>query len=248
MTFLTFFLINIQLAFFEYNRGIVEILWSVCIEEQFYLIWAPLVKVFQRYILSLSLVAIGIGFMSPFFFNLVAEIYPLKLKLVNYFFTSHAFTYFGFGSLGSWIFINKKKLLASPLFGKFAQVIVLALIFILMFKFFSFNPIFSKYLYNLALAALFFHLILTAISSNSLINLETPILSTLGKITYGIYLYHTFVLQITLRLFYKLFPTTNFFVYEILFVVVSFGTTVLISYLSFQYFEKYFLGLKRAFR
>ncbi len=245
--FLFLFSINLQLIFFEYNRGIVEILWSVCIEEQFYLIWAPLVKFLQKHVLTLSCLAILVGFLSPFFFDFLIATYNLKLNLHNYFFTTNAFTFFGMGSLGSYLLMKHKDFLASPLFGKIAQVLVFSFLFLLIFHFIPIAPDFKKYVLDLVTAALFLHVILTAIASNSILKLENPFFNTLGKISYGIYVYHTFVLQIGLRICYKIFPTPSFWMYELVFPFTALGITVIISYLSYQYFEKFFLRLKERF-
>ncbi len=242
--FLFLFAVNFQLIFFEYNRGIVEILWSVCIEEQFYLIWAPMVKHFQNALLGISVLAIAIGLATPFAFDLLASSTQLEMTQPNYFFTTSAFLFFGFGSLGAYLLRRNEALFEGPLFHKGIQLFGLVLSVVLIFTLIPVNPALKKYAYNFFVALLFMYVILVAIAPNSVLSLENPFLKTLGKISYGIYVYHTFVLQIMVRVFYKIFPSPSLLVYEVLFPIVALGTTVLISYLSYHWFESFFLRRK----
>src|SRR4029078_6169008 len=48
LLFLFLFSVNIQIAFLGDNKGVFEISWSVCVEEQFYLMWPVLMNNFRR--------------------------------------------------------------------------------------------------------------------------------------------------------------------------------------------------------
>lgn len=247
LAFLFLFSINIQLIFFEFNRGIVEILWSVCIEEQFYLIWAPLVKFYQKAIVPITIFLIGLGFITPFIFEALSQTYELQLNLPNYFFTTNAFVYFGFGILASCIFKIRKDLATSILFNRGVQLSVILLLLLLIFKALPLNGEILKYFKSSIMAILFAYLIIAAVIPKSIIKLENPVFNYLGKISFGIYVYHTFVLQIMVRVFYKIFPQSNILIYEFGFPIVGLSLTLIISLLSYEFFEKYFLRLKKKY-
>jgi len=247
LTFLFLFAINIQLIFFEFNRGIVEILWSVCIEEQFYLIWGPLVKFYHKAIVPITIFLIALGFASPFIFEAVTQAYDLKLNLPNYFFTTNAFVYFGFGILTSCIYKYRANSIPSIIFNRIFQFVAIVVLLLFIFRFVPLNGEILKYFKSSIMAILFSYLILASIIPQSIIKFENPLMNYLGKISYGIYVYHTFVLQIMVRIFYKIFPQTNLLIYEFVFPITALLITLLISYLSYEFFEKYFLRMKKKF-
>ncbi len=248
LAFLFLFAINIQLIFFEYNRGIVEILWSVCIEEQFYLLWAPVVKFLRKYIVLIALFLMGLGFCTPFIFEYLIEQYNLHLNRPNYFFTSNSFIFFGMGILGSCVLFKNKNLLQTFIFKKGFQIIGIGILLILILNRLPLRESLGISVFHTILALFFVHLILSAIAPNSVVRLERPFLNYLGKISYGIYVYHTFVLQIVLRLMYKFFSKTNvLLMYEFVFPLLGLAITVLISHLSFKYFESFFLRIKKKY-
>ena len=76
---------------------------------------------------------------------------------------------------------------------------------------------------------------------NNIINLENKPLDFIGKISYGIYVIHPLVIF----LFYKILGhlSDSLLNYVLVYVLVT-VTTILISYLSYEYFEKRFLKLK----
>src|ERR1700743_1755388 len=58
------FSVNLQLLFGAYNRGIIEVLWSVCVEEQFYAVWPWAVKWGAKRIKWVITGFIGVGILS----------------------------------------------------------------------------------------------------------------------------------------------------------------------------------------
>ena len=88
-----------------------------------------------------------------------------------------------------------------------------------------------------------FTLILMNLAKNptSILNLENPIFNYLGKISYGMYMYHTIAVVIGVKISQS-FGNSNFVSYP-----VSYFLTIIMSGLSYQYFEKPFLRLKDKF-
>jgi peptidoglycan/LPS O-acetylase OafA/YrhL len=77
------------------------------------------------------------------------------------------------------------------------------------------------------------------------INLEYNIFNFLGKISYGIYVFHPIVIFF-LSIFLKNIHVNVYLKYIIVYISV-FSSTILIAYLSFTFYEKPFLQLKNKF-
>ena len=76
---------------------------------------------------------------------------------------------------------------------------------------------------------------------------DRNVLSRLGLYTYGMYLYHTIIINLLVQVYKKLDLPTERVVHAVSFTLVSFAATVAISMLSYHFFEKYFLRLKSRF-
>jgi peptidoglycan/LPS O-acetylase OafA/YrhL len=92
---------------------------------------------------------------------------------------------------------------------------------------------------------LFLYLIIgVSIVEGSIITLKSKLLFSLGEVSYGIYMYHMFVI-FTLALFFKKHLTTlNPFVASTIFYLSSILIILLISFISKNVFENYFLSIK----
>ncbi len=78
-----------------------------------------------------------------------------------------------------------------------------------------------------------------------IINLENPVLDLLGRISYGIYVTHLMVIYFLAIIAQYLFPygIVNYFT---VFITVTLSC-VLVAYLSYKYFERPFLHMKKRF-
>lgn len=80
---------------------------------------------------------------------------------------------------------------------------------------------------------------------NRIVNLERPVFDFLGKISFGIYVIHPLVIFGLI----ELLPPLNLqasFRYLFIYILVI-GLTIGLAYLSYDNFERYFLGLKKRF-
>jgi peptidoglycan/LPS O-acetylase OafA/YrhL len=235
ITFLLF-LPNLALIMFKPIAGLAQS-WSVGVEEQFYLFW-PLVIYFCRKHL-----------LQTFFFILILK--PITLAVLIFIngylhlsFLEIAITYLiyfkielmALGGIGGYLlFIKIMPIGFKPM--KIHSFLIVLLIFICVL--FHVNYI--------LLACLFLILILlsTNLSSNIFKN---RILSSLGQISYGLYMYHPIIMFFSFSVLYKynLFKThpivANFSIYILVFVF-----TIIVSRLSFRFLELPFLGLKEKF-
>lgn len=230
-----FFLANLMNSLYHVG-GMLHITWSIAVEEQFYLFWAPLVKKFSNKIPLL------IGIVT------VASLALHALNTLNIFHCSkemHAFIgtlqfhYMGFGAGFAWILFNKKKwLLQLPFFAnRILQYI--CLLSLIGYLFFYMKTTAGDLVSPVPLALLFGWLIINVSSnSHSVISLENKPLNYLGKISYGIYMYHMPVVYATSFLFKKYIFLTTTPVYFPMFFLTVFIFTITIASLSYFYIEQ----------
>lgn len=210
--------------------GIIEALWSIGIEEQFYLLIAPLLFVLPlRYIL-LFLIAFSMAYFALYFSDWIAFLKDYKLL----------FFYFSFSGICSVLSLKYKFN-----FQKIAPIIGL---FILYFTTSLFKNYLSNVVYHL-LSMLLFGLTIMTLVQKPFQLLDNKLLNHLGKISYGIYMYHAIMMQIAGFIFLKLdIPSKISSLNSILlFYFLVFGFTIGTAHLSYRYFEKVFIDLKKNY-
>lgn len=214
--------------------------WSVGVEEQFYLIWPLLMKFFKNkltvllsvIIIYLFIHFVGFRFVKHFLF------WNSTLELLRNFWSSFNIQCMAIGGVFAWLMFNKNKfikLLCSNYFY-LANLLVLIL-------FISFSikiPLLNKEVY----ALLFGVLILNLASSKSKgVFLENVIFNYLGKISYGLYMYHVIAIVICI----KLFLYFNIIDYHLLLLLSCLLLTVMLAGLSYRLIEKRFISLKTRY-
>lgn len=211
--------------------GILEILWSIGIEEQFYLLIAPLLLLlpFKKIVRFLSVFTV-IYFLI-YFSGYLAFISDYSML----------FFFFSFGGLCS-IFIDNvffQNLLKKSKY-------ILFILFILYFT----TPIFKDNfdtIYYYFFSFILFGLVIAALALKPIRILQNKTMDYFGKISYGIYMYHAIVMQLVglfyLKIISKLGFNKNLDI--ILFNLLVIVFTILVSHLSYKYYESYFIKLKR---
>jgi peptidoglycan/LPS O-acetylase OafA/YrhL len=95
-----------------------------------------------------------------------------------------------------------------------------------------------------------FGLSICALVSKPIAFLENKNMVYLGKISYGIYMFHMIVIQVIGFVYLKFISKMNLpEITSILFLNLSVIIgTIIISHFSYKYYETYFLNLKQKFR
>lgn len=210
--------------------------WSLGVEEQFYAFWPFIVKKVKK--LFVVLLAIPIVFL---FLKVALRILHAPEGLVTVF----NYTRFGcmaIGALGAYFYYYKKNQI-SFLFNRGLEVLVY-----LFFCFVFTNNFHITSIVDHEILAIFTILLIYQQIGNPkvLISLEHKLLDFLGKISFGIYVYHPLIIYVLSLLLSKIVFANAALHMAVIFISVLF-CTILISYISYEYFEKRFLKLKHKY-
>ncbi|WP_430813447.1 acyltransferase family protein [Carboxylicivirga sp. RSCT41] len=219
----------------QYEPGsILLILWSIGVEEQFYLLIAPLLAFIATKRYAKGLLVFTLVYLLLFHFPGTSV---LKSNWLYYYYMSAG----GFVAI-----ITRMGYRLS--FSFFPARLSVYLLFVLYFitDWFKFSNEFASEILQLLL----FTILITNLVIDEYKGDKNSFMRYLGTISYGIYMYHMIVLNLVLFITLKLQDIFNLSsIAIILFVNLTciFGT-ILLAHVSYRYFESYFLRLKQKFR
>ncbi len=216
-------------------------LWSIGIEEQFYLVWSSIVKklsttklvnwIFAYIILYVTITAI--------LRYLLHIHYQPKAFKINYDFIIAIFDVLRFDCLliGALFAVLNRNLKAhSIITNKTFQLFIYLTEVCLAAAGYWFHSFFWE-----IHAVLYGLIILNLVRlETSLINIDFKLFDYLGKISYGIYMYHFFVINLVITIFYKYH--IQVLAYPVIYLLV-----IAVASFSYKYIETYFLKLKKSF-
>ena len=209
---------------YYYNPGsIVQVLWSIGVEEQFYLFIPLLIYLGRKNVLATLSILLMVA-------TTVLFLYPEFYMYRNYFF------YFMFGGLCA---VASEKYRFTILKNKITHGIIYSL-FILSFttNYLRLGNIALHHTVHMLISGLFF----TLVTYYAIFEIKNKLFNYLGKISYGIYMYHMivatglFFIADILGLKGQSYPAL--FIVTFNFLVIA--LTAMVSYVSYEYFEKFF--------
>ncbi len=223
------------------NVSPMPVLWSLCIEEHFYILWG-----------------IGLYLMPKKRIPLVIVVLIISATIARIVFLNHQWPfkdittnidYFMYGAIPAYLFVFAKeqtiKVVSTiPMYLKIVlPVLIVAYLF-------SANSIYFPY-YELVepivFGVLFGGLILLFLPEPNPFKIsDRSIFSKWGKYTYSLYLIHVIVINLFIQMFRRL--DIDFEQNYLIFILLAFATTLLGSHLSYRWIEKPFLRLKKGFQ
>lgn len=207
--------------------------WSLGVEEQFYAFWPWLIKKAMN--IKRTIILFCIGF---FGLKVLLSVLHAPVEWQAVFFHTR-FACLGIGGIAACLYFEKNNLL--PVFNK--KVFELGAWIVLLLFFVDYLRVFS--IVNSEIIAVVTTVIIFSQVNNSkpLISLENRAFDYLGKISFGLYIYNPLVIYLLSPRIINL-PIENSFLKISLLVLVNFFAVVLVSHISFFYFEKRFLAIK----
>lgn len=236
--FYSFFLANVGYSLGFGMLGMYQ-LWSVGVEEQFYFFWPFLINRAGNVARSLMV------------FIVVFLLVKLAVKVLHQdtlynFLSITCFDVMAIGGLGAWM-VHRQHPLLNRLRNRWIQAF--AWLFLLVSVFIRPVHVFS--FIDAEIHALVYLLLVINVSSNTpqLINLEQPVLNFLGRISYGIYMYHMIVIALLSFVFNKplLGHSYGAMDYAFIYILVT-ALTLLLASTSYFGIEKRILSGKAKFQ
>lgn len=233
---------NIAEAFYYGWAGSPQI-WSIGTEEQFYLGWPFLLKFCKkRMMLILIILFVGISVLPQLviFISDQLNTNTKTMDYVNRIFNMTKFNCMAVGGIFALIALEHAKL-SNFLNKKIFVITSVVLSFSLWFAGISFDP-FNDEVYAILFGLLIFNL---AYSRNVPSSIDIAPIKFLGKISYGIYMYHWMIIAMILH-YFPVFHGNTYLSNVILYLCVI-GVTIIVSAVSFYLIEHRLLKLKDKF-
>jgi len=217
---------------------LLEHFWSIGVEEQFYLFW-PWSFIFsknKKKLLFLTIILI-ITYLA---IKMIVYILAKQNSDIYMFIKQTRFDCMLIGAFGAIMYFQKNVIFMKIFSNKFLQLISWLLYFAVGFNIVYFPVILVHELISVATLILILGQI-----HNPLFSLESRVFDFLGKISYGLYVIHPIVLFYLSTIFKNLI--LNEYLKWTLFVVLSMFISIILAWLSYKYFESYFLRLKTKY-
>jgi peptidoglycan/LPS O-acetylase OafA/YrhL len=211
--------------------------WSIGVEEQFYIAWPILVKKSKNILKMLLGVIIFYLVLKILFYFLHDHFGNKHTERIKNIWDHFAIDCMAYGGILAYFLFHKREDILNFLFSKPVQILSYGWVIICL------GLGFHAGLFHYEFYAIPFGIIILNLAGNpgSLIHMENGVFDYLGKISYGMYMYHQIAIVICLRLM-----GMNVFS-NLLLLVGSLVLTVIISSISYEFFEIRLLKYKSKF-
>lgn len=221
------------------NVSPLPVIWSLCIEEHFYIIWGLILyftkaKNIPYWILGIVITSI----ISRFVFDWNGWIF--KEILTN-------FDAFMFGAIPAYLYVFHRDVLLEKInsVGFAVKVLWVSITLVFTFGAYHFDYPYQKFIEPIVLGMLFMGILLLMLPKENKFKIgNRNLFSRLGVYTYGLYLFHIIFINLMIKLFQKTDWNTNDFTKMFLISFSSLLGTIVVAICSYHFFEKQFLRLK----
>jgi peptidoglycan/LPS O-acetylase OafA/YrhL len=232
--YVNFYLIHNGVAF----TSALLILWSISIEEQFYFVWGPLLKFTSKKWIKPVIFVLSIISISFSWQYLYIQHNPANHLAIHSIFVLQNFCAGAFLAI---VCVNKDVL--------FSYLTTTSRLFWLLI--YTALPVCSFFINEIIvlniIKSICYSLIIydQAFNDNRIFNAgKIKIINYLGKISYGLYVYHALVIIVVQNSLHFLIPVGE---YRFFAVALTFLITCMVAHLSYKFIEVKFLSLKSGF-
>jgi peptidoglycan/LPS O-acetylase OafA/YrhL len=239
---------NVYISYFGFPATFIDYLWSISIEEQFYLVWPLLNRIASsraRLAIVFALAPVG---------SLAALVLGLSHAAPAQGIWTNSFVQFQFFSIGAvTALLLRNRVPELPAKARVLLALSGALAWVTAARFSGiddriagriFGPMFGYWAVAAGCACFLF----------SLLGIEPRLLPrslvSLGKISYGLYVFHQLSLQIAERIANSVpfaNSVTHHWQFGMLHLLIGFALAILLASFSYRCYEKPFLRLKERF-
>ena len=184
LTLFLFLLANVAFVAFP-TVAFGNILWSVAVEEQFYLIWPFIIKKFRNIFITL-VILLAIYILIKLV--VIADLLNVKTYLpiwIDSLIDKTRISCMIIGSLGAVMIFKNKPSFIKLIQSNYTQIIFLSIFFMLLFDLIRF-PFFNLIKHEIISVVIVILLINISTNPTSILKLENRYFNYLGKISYGI--------------------------------------------------------------
>lgn len=226
------------------DASILGVLWSIAVEEQFYLIWPIIlfaVPIKRCWIVFILIIGGSIVFRWLHDNHVILDYHTLS-----------CIGDMSMGGLGAWLSIEHNEFKSRIINLKKIEVIAIYLLFVLIFLFrdeaLESTP-WIKPFERAVISVTFLAIILEQnYAAKSLFKMsQFKLVSSLGVTSYGLYCLHFVGILITTTLTNQSSLNTHLWQVLVMETVCALSITIVISKVSYEYYEKPFLKLKEKF-
>lgn len=213
-------------------------LWSIGLEEQYYLVIPWIVDKIKAKIGVFILII----FIYLFAKENIAVSYSKNIKS-DYWYKLHYFWYYfhvdslAIGSLSSLIYYRYKNTVTKLFINRFVEILSILLLITLYYKLSSVYYYYQDEVYDVLFAILILN---AALNPKTIMRFENKWMSYLGKISYSTYMIHVMVLAFSFNILKQFDALSNLYIY-----LLSTLLTYMVSAFTFEFFEKKILALKK---
>ena len=214
-------------------------LWSIGVEEQFYLFWSPIVKWLENKVVYVCFTLVVVRLMFDAFFQSYFSFSPFIQSIIN----SLRFDCMAIGALAAfWFQKGISDAWKNIIYSIYFECIVLAFLAVLfIFRIYlRDNGIILESPIGLQLISLLFAFLILngATNPTTIFKISFKWIDYLGSISFGIYMYHMIFVFFGVELLKKLQFMNGMSLLSTIFVYsISVGMTIFVSFVSYKFVE-----------
>lgn len=212
--------------------------WSIGVEEQFYLLWPILLK-YSKKTLRVVLVTLFVVLLCKGGISIWPH-YESKiesLQNINRFLFLSRYECFIIGGLAAYLVVNEKNNILHLLFKRWVQWSVYFIFFTLLF-FRVVDRGIDQLIYSILFSVMLLNI---SLNPQSLVKFEWKPMLYLGKISYGVYIFHLLVIVSVLKIYSMTFYEKKIpLIYDIIIYIAVLTLSISIAAFSYRYYEGFF--------